>query len=73
MQLLHGFGERRRGRLIFHRQSGFLFTGHFRSSIDQNTAGAVTSTPVDILWITIRCWYRFIAQNSSGFIFTLRF
>jgi hypothetical protein len=28
MQLLHGFGKRRRGRLIFRRQSGLFFAAH---------------------------------------------
>jgi hypothetical protein len=31
MQLLHGFGERRCGRLIFSRQSSFFFTAHNRN------------------------------------------
>jgi hypothetical protein len=28
MQFRHGFGERRRGCLIFRRESSFFFTGH---------------------------------------------
>jgi hypothetical protein len=41
VQFLHGFGEGRRGRLVFCCQACFLFAGHFTPSIRQDIAGDV--------------------------------